>query len=104
MNTARSDVGENLQFLVLQGYVRHCKENAPIYMYALDLLRNTGNAYDVTSYRRLYRPRPPKYFGQVYASDRGAGGAEEISVLLRICTQGKTMAVILLRQKAGIQR
>jgi len=31
------------QFLVLQdfGYVRHCKENAPIYIYAL--LLSTGN-------------------------------------------------------------
>ena len=53
------------QFLVLQdlGYVRHCKENAPIYMYALiALLRSNGNAYYVTSYRKFFRPRAPQYF------------------------------------------
>jgi len=38
------EVEEMQQFLVLQdlGYVRHCKENAPNYMYAL--LRSTGVA------------------------------------------------------------
>jgi len=42
-------------------YVRHCKEN-------LYVLCSTGNAYDVISYRRLFGPRAPQYFGQVYAS------------------------------------
>src|SRR6218665_2059836 len=69
LNALRPEIAEMQQFLVLQdlGYVWHCKENAPNYMYALiALLRSTGNAYDVTSYRR---PRaPPQYFGQVYAS------------------------------------
>src|SRR6218665_2611208 len=32
------------------------------------LLRSTGNAFDVTSYRRLSRPRAPQYYGQVYTS------------------------------------
>jgi len=62
LNALRREVEEMQQFLVLQdvGYVRHCKENAPIYMYAL--LRSTGNAYDVTSYRRLSRPHAPQIF------------------------------------------
>ena len=59
LNALWPEVEEMQKFLVLQdlGYIRHCKENAPIYMYAL--LRITGNAYDITSYCRLSRPRAP---------------------------------------------
>ena len=53
------EVEEMQQFSVLHDlcYVglRHCKEKALIYMYAL--LCSTENAFDVTSYRRLFRPR-----------------------------------------------
>src|SRR6218665_531340 len=47
-------------------YVRHCKENAPIYMYYV--LRSTGNAYMMTSViADCPDLAPPQYFGQVYA-------------------------------------
>ena len=63
LNALRPEVEEMQQIFVLQdiGYnVRHCKENATIYMYAL--LRSTRNAYDVTSYHRLSRPRAPIFW------------------------------------------